>query len=109
MRRSLPIAEASSQFECAAAVRKFIQAFDDPHLRIEEPWHSPATLLWRGATWSQMPRTLSAKEARQRFGIDESPEGFDLDFGEAPLFEELLSLLEEALRIRFAILSERRR
>jgi hypothetical protein len=80
---------ADSQFDCAAALRSFVAAFHDPHLRIEEPWHSPLTLFWRGATWSRMPSALSPDEACDRLGLDERPGGIELDFEDVPGFEEL--------------------
>jgi len=91
------LAQADSHFECASAVRRFVAAFGDPHLRIREPFASSLRLAWRGATWSRsegggddrLPRTLTPDEACERLGCVEAPLDFALDFDALPGFEAL--------------------
>ena len=77
--------EASSPAEAAAALRGFVAAFEDPHLRLEEPWSSGLQLWWQGMPF----HSLDGREVCADMGFGRDRMDFELDFEEVGAFERL--------------------
>lgn len=86
------LAAAGSSAERAAALRSFLGAFDDPHVRIHEP--SSGLAAWfagDSAPGDQEPLLWSAdaRDAMARLGHDEDVHDFGIDVDELPAWQAL--------------------